>query len=280
MPRRRNDENSAPATRRTARRGARLRKPTERARKTRDAKAAQEKALKDKKLKHARRRALKERQNESALTAERPDDTAQVRELRAALARARGERKAAEARARTHRSHRTQGPEDRSIARPRNMAKVTINDIRNELDLAGAENDQQWADIRGDVRRFMDAGMLDLKLGWKEQDNRRLGKVYNAIEDAYPELRRFRAQWATTFLVHESFGAQRTYKNCKGKDGSFRMRMRKTRMSQRERRLQDSDEGSMPSGTGPRAPSHSPDSSRSPSPNRDDGDDQASREGS
>lgn len=27
----------------------------------------------------------------------------------------------------------------------------------------------------------MDAGLLDLSIGWKEQDNRRLAKVYDAV---------------------------------------------------------------------------------------------------
>ncbi|KAJ7656077.1 hypothetical protein DFH06DRAFT_942654, partial [Mycena polygramma] len=202
----------------------------------RDAKAAQAK-----KLKQARRRALRERQNETALTAPHPDDTAQVRELRAALARAQGERNAAESGA--HGPRRTSGPADRSIERPRNMAKVTIDSIRRALDLAGDEHDQRWADIRVYVRRFMDPGMIDLKRGWKEQDNRRLGKVYKAVRDAYPELRRFYGQWGTMFLVHESFGSRRTYKNCKRKDGSYRNRTRQARMSQLERQLRaDSDD--------------------------------------
>lgn len=99
--------------------------------------------------------------------------------------------------------------------------------------------------IKADVRRFMDAGLLDLSLAWKEQDNRRLAKVFDAvrclflaslrvlqhrqIEDAHPDLQRFRAQWATIFLVHATFGGQKTYKSCKGKDGTYRARKRKSR---------------------------------------------------
>ncbi|KAJ7670150.1 hypothetical protein DFH06DRAFT_1125537 [Mycena polygramma] len=56
----------------------------------------------------------------------------------------------------------------------------------------------------------MDAGMLDTKRAWKEQDNRRLERIYTA--DVYPELRRFDAQWGTMFLVHKTFASQRTYK--------------------------------------------------------------------
>ncbi|KAJ7460963.1 hypothetical protein B0H11DRAFT_2241940 [Mycena galericulata] len=72
-------------------------KLSERVKKNREAKAAKKTELHDKKRSQARRKALKQRGNESALTVERPDDTPEVRELRAALARALGERNAAEA---------------------------------------------------------------------------------------------------------------------------------------------------------------------------------------
>ncbi|KAJ7101603.1 hypothetical protein C8R43DRAFT_857484, partial [Mycena crocata] len=184
-------------------------------------------ALHKKKQGKAKRRALKQRQNESALTAERPDDTPLIRELRAELSRARGERNAAEAT--NPRPRHRPGPANRSITRPKNMTEVTIEDIRRYLNLSGAKNDQVWSDLRADVRRFMDAGLLDLSLAWKEQDNRRLAKVFDAIEDAHPDLQRFRAQWATIFLVHATFGGQKTYKSCKGKDGTYRARKRKSR---------------------------------------------------
>ncbi|KAJ6496379.1 hypothetical protein C8R45DRAFT_1211961 [Mycena sanguinolenta] len=282
MARRRNDENTAPSPstgrQNLPRRGTRPHKSSEWAQKTRDAKAAQEKAWKEKKLKQARQKALKQRQRENALTVDRPGDTEEIRVLRAALARAQGQCNAAEAA--LPRVSRTQGPAERSIARPRNMSKITITEIRNYLGLAGAKHDERWADLRGDIGRFMDAGMLDLDISWKEQDNRRLGKVYNAIEDAHPNLKRFRGQWATISLVHESFGAQKTYKNYKKKAGTYRAKIREARMSRLERlhtMIIDSDDQSpfldWYKGTGPRAPSHSPNSSPSPpaSPNRNDG---------
>ncbi|KAJ7795478.1 hypothetical protein B0H14DRAFT_2620892 [Mycena olivaceomarginata] len=83
------------------------------------------------------------------------------------------------------------------------MSKVTITEIRNYLGLAGNKHDETWADLCGDIRRFMDAGMLDLDISRKEQDKRRLGKVYDA--GAHPNLKRFRGQCTTIFLVHESF---------------------------------------------------------------------------
>jgi hypothetical protein len=84
MAGRRSDENTAPSAslsngrQQTTRRGSRLHKSAEWVKKIRDAKAA-----KEKKVQQARhRRALKQRQHEGALTANRPDDTDEIRELR------------------------------------------------------------------------------------------------------------------------------------------------------------------------------------------------------
>ncbi|KAJ7718166.1 hypothetical protein B0H16DRAFT_426071 [Mycena metata] len=242
-------ENDPPA--RTAQ--PRRRRLTDKLQQSRQSAAAKAKALQEKKNKTARRRILRERQNESNLVAEQPQDSEEVKELRAALARTRGERDAAEAAAAPAPTQR--GPPPRSIARPSNMSKITVADIRDHLDLTGSENDQAWSSLRTSIRRFMDAGMLDINQGWKAQDTRRLIKVYDAIEEAHPELERFRSQWATTFLVHEAFAGQKTYKNCKGKDGTYRTRSRNQRLqASRLRRVDDDGYG----GSGPRAPSHSP----------------------
>ncbi|KAJ7497525.1 hypothetical protein FB451DRAFT_1211791 [Mycena latifolia] len=238
---------------------SRRRRPTDRAQQTRNAVAAKLKARKDKKAKTVRRRVLRDRQNESNLTVERPDDSSEIRELRAALIRTQGERDAAEAAA--TRAARAKRPPTRTIARPSNMSKVTIADIREHLELAGAENDQAWSDLRTSIRRFMDAGMLDKNSGWKDQDSRRLLKIYDAVEAEYPNLERFRGQWATAFLVHESFGAQKTYKSCKSKDGTYRTRSRGHRLeASRLRRIEGDGFG----GTGPRAPTLSPSGTPAP----------------
>ncbi|KAF7363074.1 hypothetical protein MVEN_00659600 [Mycena venus] len=242
--------------------GRRVRRVTDRLQKTREAASAAADARRKKKQHKAQRLALRQRQKENSLAVERPGDTAEVRELRAALVRMQGERNAAEAAA--SRPARHQGPASRSIARPKNMSKITISDIRAALDLSGAHNDLRWSDIRADVRRFMDAGLLDPSIGWKEQDNRRLAKVYDAIEAAYPDLERFPAQWATAFFVHETFGGQKTYKNCKSKEGTYRERTRRTRRSDSTRLRADSPDNTTFGGAGPRPPSHSPNSSPSP----------------
>jgi hypothetical protein len=64
----------------------------------------------------------------------------------AALARAQGQRNAAESA--LPRVSRTQGPAERSVARPRNMSKITIAEIRDYLGLAGVKHDEKWADLR------------------------------------------------------------------------------------------------------------------------------------
>ncbi|KAJ7118904.1 hypothetical protein C8R44DRAFT_878437 [Mycena epipterygia] len=256
----REKENEHPSRLQTARH----RRPTSRLRETRDVTLAAAEMKRKKKAKKAKRLALKQRQNESNLTVDRPDDTPEIRELRAALSRAQGERNAAEV---ANSRPEPQGPPSRSIARPRNMAKVTVSDIRAALNLSGSQNNDKWTALRAKVRRYMDAGLLNLDLGWKEQDNRRLAKVYDAIEAAYPELERFRAQWATAFLVHESFGAQKTYKSCKSKEGTYRARAREGRRSNTNHFRSSSPFPG--NGSGPRAPSFSPNESPSPAHNVD-----------
>ncbi|KAJ7136259.1 hypothetical protein C8R46DRAFT_1361944 [Mycena filopes] len=249
-------ENDPPHTR-----APRNRRLTQKLRESRNIKAAQLKARRDEKNKAARRRVLRERQNESNLVVEQPEDSEVIKELRAALARTRGERDAAEAA--TVRPPPPSGPPSRSILRPSNMSKVTVTDIREHLGLAGSENDQAWSSLRTSIRRFMSAGMLEMDQGWKAQDTRRLIKVYDAIEEAHPDLERFRGQWATAFLVHESFTGQKTYNNCKGKDGTYRARNRQGRLAaSRLRRIDDGGFG----GDGPRAPADSPPPTASPGP--------------
>ncbi|KAJ7605908.1 hypothetical protein FB45DRAFT_1012280 [Roridomyces roridus] len=184
-----------------------------------------------------------------------------------ALARTRGERNAAEASA--SRPARPKGPAVGSIPKPSNMTKVTINFIRRKLKLSGDKNDEKWNDLRAEVRRFMDAGLLDMSIGWKAQDDRRLIKIRDAIEAAHPELLCFRNQWGTEYLIHETFSGQKTYKKCKGKAGTYRARARKARRSKRGTDNSDDDEeDSGCSGRGPLAPAESPTSSPPPSPRR------------
>ncbi|KAJ7923995.1 hypothetical protein B0H13DRAFT_1864459 [Mycena leptocephala] len=138
------------------------------------------------------------------------------------------------------------------------------------LGLAATKHDKKWNEIRGTVRRFIDAGMLDLTVGWKEQESRRFMKVYDA---------RFRGQWVAQFLVHGCFGGRKTYKTCINKEGTYRARAREGCTSRLERELlmiRDSDDEIhfLPF-TRERAPGHGhislPNSSPLSSPNRNNG---------
>ncbi|KAJ7622194.1 hypothetical protein FB45DRAFT_1006209 [Roridomyces roridus] len=246
---------------------SRHRKVSARAQHTLGAKATAAQILLTKKRQKAKRKALRHRQNEDALTLELPGDTDVVRQLRAALARTRGERNAAEASA--SRPARPKGPAVGSIPKPSNMTKVTVDFIRRKLKLSGDKNDEKWNDLRAEVRRFLDAGLLDMSIGWKAQDDRRLIKIRDAIEAAHPELLCFRNQWGTEYLIHETFSGQKTYKKCKGKAGTYRARAREARRSKRGTDNSDDDEeDSGCSGRGPLAPAESPTLSPPPSPRR------------
>jgi hypothetical protein len=115
----------------------------------------------------------------------------------------------------------------------------------------------------------MSAGMLDLSLSWKEQDNQRLARVYDMvrtiflfiylfsptprIEGAHPGLQSFRA---ASFLVQELFGEQKAHR-------ARVLETRMTRLEYLEAMILDyesDDEDPLPrlplfyKGTGPRAP--------------------------
>ncbi|KAJ7853158.1 hypothetical protein B0H14DRAFT_2580554 [Mycena olivaceomarginata] len=73
-----------------------------------------------------------------------------------------------------------------------------------------------------------------------------------------------RRQWATAHLVHETFPAQKTYKNCKIREGTYRARTRRTRRSNIDHMRADSPDDNVFGGSGPRAPTHSPNASPTP----------------
>ncbi|KAK7041022.1 hypothetical protein R3P38DRAFT_2768433 [Favolaschia claudopus] len=232
-------------------RAHRKRTLTSKLRHTREAQRAAQLDLTARKHRKARRQVLRARQAEDALIVERPNDSDEVRQLRASLARARGERDAAEAATGAQEPTRTLPPslalngcdaDSGWTARPRIGSGMTFGKQRQ-------------------VRRFMDAGLLQLDKNWKGQDSRQLLKIYDAIEDVFPPLKRCTNHWAAEFLVHDSFSAQKTYESCKEKEGTYRFR---TRRNRRERASSDDDDDSGSQGSrGPLAP---PSTSPSPEP--------------
>ncbi|KAK7000787.1 hypothetical protein R3P38DRAFT_2796618 [Favolaschia claudopus] len=197
---------------------------------TREAQRAAQLDLTARKHRKARRQVLRARQAEDALIVERPNDSDEVRQLRASLARARGERDAAEAATGAQEPTRTLP----AIPRPERMSDLTIGGLRRRLGMDGSSADRKWNDLRRQVRRFMDAGLLQLDKNWKGQDSRQLLKIYDA---------------------------QKTYESCKEKEGTYRFR---TRRNRRERASSDDDDDSGSQGSrGPLAP---PSTSPSPEP--------------
>ncbi|KAJ7642164.1 hypothetical protein FB45DRAFT_863217 [Roridomyces roridus] len=200
---------------------SRHRKVSARAQYTLGAKATAAQILLTKKRQKAKRKVLRHRQNEDALTVELPGDTDVVRQLRTALARTRGERNAAEASA--SRPARPKGPAVGSIPKPSNMTKVTINFIRRKLKLSGDKNDEKWNDLRAEVRRFMDAGLLDMSIGWKAQDDRPLIKIRDArnlpLRHPHPRLAGLLPANFSSFQVTP----ERTTHGFKGDSGWWRL---------------------------------------------------------
>ncbi|KAK7014530.1 hypothetical protein R3P38DRAFT_3205392 [Favolaschia claudopus] len=242
----------------------RQRKLTSKLRQTREAQRSARLDQAARKQRKARRKVLKARQAEDALTVEHPDDSDEVRQLRASLARARGERDAAEAAGSASRPTRSLP----TIPRPRQLSQLTIRELRRILGMDGSAADAKWNDLRKKTRRFMDAGLLRLDLGWKDQNPRQLLKLYDAIEDVFEPLKRCSNHWATEFIVHDSFSSQKAYENCKDKEGTYRYR---TRQNRRERPSwdhddnDDDDDDTNPGrGLGPLASSQS--NSQEPSP--------------
>ncbi|KAK7006862.1 hypothetical protein R3P38DRAFT_2554909 [Favolaschia claudopus] len=218
-------------------RAHRKRTLTSKLRHTREAQRAAQLDLTARKHRKARRQVLRARQAEDALIVERPNDSDEVRQLRASLARARGERDAAEAATGAQEPTRTLP----AIPRPERTSDLTIGGLRRRLGMDGSSADRKWNDLRVQVRRFMDAGLLQLDKNWKGQDSRQLLKIYDAIEDVFPPLKRCTNHWAAEFLVHDSFSAQKTYESCKEKEGTYRFR---TRRNRRERASSDDDDDS------------------------------------
>ncbi|KAK7016469.1 hypothetical protein R3P38DRAFT_3202609 [Favolaschia claudopus] len=173
-----------------------------------------------------------------------------------------------------------------TVEHPDDSDELTIRELRRILGMDGATADAKWNDLRKQTRRFMDAGLLRLDLGWKDQNPRQLLKVYDAasqfcilshryrylirrqIEDIFEPLKRCSNHWATEFIVHDSFSSQKAYENCKDKEGTYRYRTRQNRRDRPSWDNNDDDDDDDTTnhgrGLGPLVSSQS--SSREPSP--------------
>ncbi|KAJ7159370.1 hypothetical protein C8R43DRAFT_948299 [Mycena crocata] len=146
-----------------------------------------------------------------------------------------------------------------SIARPKRVSDVTMAEI---CDALGFEKDK-WIDLRSCTRDCLSAARLDTKLNWKAQDPTKLGMAYNAIEQDFPELRRFEGKWGVERIAKDTWDNRKSYKSCSRKPSTYVGRRAAARREARRQRSRLSS----PLASPPRSPARSPGppSPRSPS---------------
>ncbi|KAF8869328.1 hypothetical protein BD779DRAFT_1682335 [Infundibulicybe gibba] len=192
--------------------------------------ATEERTKKANKRARAAERAKTQAQNRAAATTvQQASDNDEIQRLRD---EAQAERNAAEQELSTVQaqleSHDapTSNTNQGSIPRPSRIDSVSIEVLRRYMDLEGSEHDIEWARIRSVVRDFLRAGRIEWTLRWKDQSTRRLAKIYDAIEDQLPALRRFRGSWATEYLTKGTFNNHKTYETCKNDGSKYRGKMK------------------------------------------------------
>ncbi|KAL1754434.1 hypothetical protein FB107DRAFT_215781 [Schizophyllum commune] len=191
-----------------------------------DAEAARQRARKEKAEKK-KRKQMRRAERARRLAVEQEGDGEELRKVREALARVTQERDAAvEANSNLHNPPPSPSPTADSIRRPHRVSNVTIEEIREHLGLDGQEHKSEWSDLRRATRSYMLQGGLDITKDWTEQSGLKLIKIYDALEEYHPPLRRFKNQWATAVLVHKTFQGQHSYYNTKDKKGTYRYKRR------------------------------------------------------
>ncbi|KAJ7665691.1 hypothetical protein B0H14DRAFT_3179022 [Mycena olivaceomarginata] len=135
--------------------------------------------------------------------------------------------------------------------------------------------DRIWGMIRpGGILFGSTATSAHLNWGenWKSQRSDKLSKAYNAIEEAFPETRRFKGQWAIDHPVKQFWDNHKTYWSCVKQrvDISWQASCRPTR----RRATSPRTSPSLPARTSPISPTPGPLwPRRRPPINSDDDDD-------
>ncbi|KAG8865627.1 hypothetical protein FRB98_005372 [Tulasnella sp. 332] len=144
-------------------------------------------------------------QNEQDTIASNNSDSNEVKELKAQLNRAEAGCRAAERKLSALAGpNGAANPEDETVQKPKKMSTITVSSIRQEMDLSGKENDDEWQTVR--------------------------------IEFSKPCLRRFRNHWATEHLAKEAFHAHKSYITCKTNVKSYRGKLHVAHKHLREER--------------------------------------------
>jgi len=92
-----------------------------------------------------------------------------------------------------------------------------MREIRSHL----GYDKSKWRALRSCVRDSLRAARLNWSLDWKSQSTTKLGYAYNAIEDDFPELRRFTGQWAVNRIAKDVWDNRKTYVNCVDKPSTY-----------------------------------------------------------
>ncbi|KAF9462979.1 hypothetical protein BDZ94DRAFT_1259798 [Collybia nuda] len=66
-----------------------------------------------------------------------------------------------------------------------------------------------WLCIQNNVCDMLAGVHIDWELDWKGQQNRKLVKLFDAVEEAEPSLCHFQNQWAVEYLAKEVFTTTR-----------------------------------------------------------------------
>ncbi|KAF8871342.1 hypothetical protein BD779DRAFT_1478287 [Infundibulicybe gibba] len=193
--------------------------------------AMEERADRDDRRARATARANARAQNRvAARTVEQAGDDNEVQQLRALLYAAEAERDAAERELLTVQAELDRDApdiDDEPIPRPSRISNSSVRLLRHHMNLVGSEHDIEWIRMRSVIRDYLRAGRIQWGLRWKEQPTRRLSKIYDAIEDDLPVLRRFQNSWATEYLAKNSFNGHKTYERCKDDGSRYRGKVKR-----------------------------------------------------
>ncbi|KAF8125904.1 hypothetical protein K438DRAFT_1790832 [Mycena galopus ATCC 62051] len=170
----------------------------------------------DKASKKSSRSARLQDRNTGSVSSGAQDDAARIHELEALLRETQGQLRTTEARleargdAEQGSSIRRNATQDHRIGAPSRLSDVTMKEIRTHL----GYDRKRWSALRACVRDCLRAARLNWDSNWKSQSTTKLGYAFNAIEDDFPELRRFNGQWAVNRIAKDVWDNHKTYMHC------------------------------------------------------------------
>ncbi|KAJ4000477.1 hypothetical protein F5050DRAFT_502381 [Lentinula boryana] len=87
----------------------------------------------------------------------------------------------------------------RVIPRPAGASRVETKVIRTAL----GYDKEKWNVLLSCVRDNLAAAQLDWSTTWKAQKPEKLAEVFNAVEEHFPDTRRFADHWAVNRIAHQ-----------------------------------------------------------------------------